>query len=121
MSSNDGKFTKGKSGNPGGRPYKSSTFQHLYGFYVQYTKDELLDMLKNGKFGSPLPAKDAVVIRRILRAFKMERSLMALEDRLDGKPIQTISHESDAPVKAEIVFSDIPADKEDEADEKSQD
>lgn len=97
MPSSDTYFKKGESGNDGGRPGKTDTFKYLYDFYLKYAKFELLALLKDEH--PPLPMKNRLVINRILRATKQDKSMSAIEDRVEGKPEQPLSIETIQPIQ----------------------
>lgn len=90
-----GKFTKGQSGNPNGRPRKLPELDKL-----------LADVLGEEKDG--VTAAEAILKALRLKAAKGDvRAIEVMLDRAYGKAQQTISHEGALPTKIEFVFSDM--------------
>lgn len=101
-------FKKGQSGNPEGKSLE--TFADLYRFYTEnYSREELVQFAKTGKnlIDLPIKAKAMLVIRRIVRAFSKDNALSAIEDRVEGKPDQTVK----TPDITQVQFID-PIEKE---------
>ena len=97
----NGRWAKGSSGNPNGKPPKDLTLTTLL-------KAKLQEVMPGDKQGRTW--REGLVLAVLTGAMKGNPMLLKeLFDRLDGKPAQAVTGEGGGPVLIRVVFENKPS------------